>query len=59
MSTKEKIKKELDTLPDEILNQVYEFLHLLKSGKKKRHPIKSFRLKGQFDNINIRKIAYE
>ena len=59
MTTKQKIKKELDSLPESVLNKIYEYLHLLKHGKKKQTGLKKLHLKGQFDNINIRRAAYE
>jgi len=60
MSTKEKIKKELDSLPDNLLKQVYEFLNGLKHrSAQRRKPIKPLHLKGRFDSIDIRKAAYE
>ena len=36
MTTKQKIKKELGSLPESVLNKIYENLHLLKHGKKNR-----------------------
>ncbi len=62
MTTKEKINKTLDELPDALLEQVYEFINSIKSqnskdSKKKR--VRTFKLKGQFDNVNIRQSAYE
>ncbi len=59
MVTKEKLKKEIDELPQDLLKKVYQFIHSMtgKTGKKSR--IRSFKLKGQFDDINIREKAYE
>ena len=59
MVTKEKLKKEIDELPQDLLKQVYQFIYSVKwkTGKKSR--VRSFKLKGQFDDINIREKAYE
>ena len=59
MSTKEKIKKEIDSLPDDFLNKVYEYIYSIKATKKKRISVKVFHLKGKFDNKNTRQAAYE
>ncbi len=59
MTTKEKIKKEIDKLPEDTIEKVYKYINSLKTkqgGKKKIH---TFNLNGQFDNINIRERAYE
>jgi hypothetical protein len=58
MSTKEKIKNEIDTLSDEFLDEVLQFLHKLKSTNKPKAKIRSLNLKGQFDHIDIRRNAY-
>ena len=59
MITKEHIKKEIDQLPDDVLEQVYVFICSIKLNKPVRKRIRSFHLKGQFDNIDIRTMAYE
>ena len=59
MSTKEKIKKEIDHLSEEFLADVLRYLYSLKAKNKSKKPIKGLHLKGQFDNINIRQNAYE
>lgn len=59
MTVKQKVLKEINTLPEDILSKVYEFLHALKSDKGKQHRIRSFKLQGQFDKMNLRKEAYE
>lgn len=59
MELKEKIKKEIDSLPEEYLLQLERYLEIMKSGPQKKKRIKTLHLKGKFDNLNIRKLAYE
>jgi len=59
MIDKEAIKKELDSLPDDRLGEVYEFIHALKKKKKEGGRMRTFHLKGQFDDVDVRKRAYE
>ncbi|MFZ2956456.1 MAG: hypothetical protein WA705_06170 [Candidatus Ozemobacteraceae bacterium] len=59
MTTKDRLLSEIDKLPPDILGEVLKFIKDLKGkvlGKKK---VPSFKLKGQFDDIDIRKRAYE
>ncbi|MCF8259418.1 MAG: hypothetical protein K9J12_01475 [Melioribacteraceae bacterium] len=58
MVTKERIKREIDRMPNDLLEKVYKYINGLAYGKtKKRFP--TYKLKGQFDNINVREKAYE
>ena len=58
MVTKERIKREIDRMPNDLLEKVYKYINGLTSGKmKSRFP--TYKLKGQFDNINAREKAYE
>lgn len=59
MTTKEKVKDEIDSMPEELLDQVYEFINALKIKKERDKRIHTYRLKGHFDNMNIRERAYE
>ncbi len=59
MITKEKIKKEIDKMPNELMEKVYKYINGLKSKESKKKEIHTFNLKGQFDNINFRERAYE
>ena len=59
MTTKEKVKKEIDKMPEDLLEQVYEFIDSIKSKRHKKTRIHTFKLKGTFDNLNIREKAYE
>ena len=59
MTTKEKINKNLDDLPDNLVEQVHQFIKSIKPRNSNKNKIRSFRLKGQFDGMNIRHQAYE
>ena len=59
MNTKEKIKKEIDKLSEEFLDDVLMYLYSFKNTDKQKKGIQRMHLKGQFDNINIRQNAYE
>ncbi len=59
MSTKEKIKNEIDTLSEEFLDDVLQFLYNLKNVNKSKKKIRSLHLKGQFDKMDISQKAYE
>ncbi len=59
MELKEKIKHEIDSLPEEYLPQLERYLKTIKSKDIKKKQIKTLHLKGKFDNLNIRKVAYE
>ena len=59
MELKEKIKHEIDSLPEEYLPQLERYLKTIKSKNIKKKQIKTLHLKGKFDNLNIRKVAYE
>ncbi len=59
METREAIKNEVDKLPENVLDEVYRYLHSLKDEKPKKKILRTYQLQGQFDNIDIRKQAYE
>ena len=60
MSTKEKIQQELEKLSEQDLEKVSQLINELKSKKGRRtQHLKTFNLGGKFDNIDIRKEAYE
>lgn len=56
MITKEKVKRKIDRIPKNLLNKVDQYIDKIISDKKKIH---TFKLKGQFDNIDAREKAYE
>jgi hypothetical protein len=59
MTTKEKVKKEIDKLPNDLTEKVYRYINSLRGKTKRRRKIHTFNLKGQLDNVNIRERAYE
>lgn len=59
MVTKSKIKREIDKLPNELLEKVYKYITSVKVGDIERKKLPSFKLKGKFDSLNIREKAYE
>ena len=59
MELKEKIKNEIDSIPEEYLPQVERYLEIIKSGIMKEKRIRTLHLKGIYDNLNIRRVAYE
>ena len=59
MTTREKLLTEIDRLPPDILGEVLKFIKSLKSNLSKAKRIPTAKLKGQFDNVDIRKRAYE
>jgi len=59
MTTKEKLKLEIDKMPEDLLEQVYKFIDSIKSKRPEKNRIHTFKLKGTFDNLNIREKAYE
>lgn len=59
MTTRDKLKKEIDKLPDELISKVYQFINSLRPVSKKTVKLQTFKLKGQLDDVNIREKAYE
>lgn len=60
MITKEELKKEVDKLPESLLEEVYALLKEIIERKKKQHQILTTRdFHGKLDKIDIRKSAYE
>jgi hypothetical protein len=60
MATKEEVKKQIDLLPEDLLDKVYDLLlGLLKQKPKKIKNWKSRSFKGRFDKKDIRREAYE
>lgn len=59
MTTKEKIERDLDDLPSELLEQIYQFIKSVRSRNSNKKEVRSFKLGGQFDELNIRQRAYE
>ncbi|NIA31013.1 MAG: hypothetical protein GWP06_14005 [Actinobacteria bacterium] len=59
MTTKEKVQQEINEMPENLLEQVYSYIHSIKYRKNGKKKIHTFKLNGAFDNINIRQKAYE
>jgi len=59
MVTKERIKREIDRMPNDLLEKVYKYINSIKTKKTNKKKLHTYKLKGQFDNINIREKAYE
>ncbi len=59
MTTKEKVKRELDKMPDDLIEKVYIYMSSIKSKKKVKKRMHTFKLNGTFDHQNIRAAAYE
>ena len=59
MKIKEKIKREIDQMPDELLYEVEKYLKTINKRNMKKSKIRKLHLHGQYDNLNIRQKAYE
>lgn len=59
MITKETVKQEIDKIPDYLLEDVLEFIGNIKNENTLRRQVHTYKLKGKFDNLNIRAKAYE
>lgn len=59
MIPKDRIKNEIDQIPDEMAEKVLDFILHLKRAKNRKKPLRSFKLQGFFDKTDIRKKAYE
>ncbi len=59
MTTREIVKKEIDEMPNDILEKVYKYINSLRAKTTKRKKIHAFKLNGQLDDVNIRERAYE
>ncbi len=59
MTTKEKIQKEIEKMPEDLLETVFSFIHNIKTKKVDFRKIHTYKLNGKFDDQNIRANAYE
>ena len=59
MTTKGKVKKEIDKLSETDVEKVYLYLSSLRKTKKTRLNIRSLNLQGKLDEENLRSLAYE
>ena len=59
MTTRDKVKREIDKMPNDLLEKVYKYINSLRIKTTQRKKVHTFNLKGQLDNVNIRDKAYE
>jgi hypothetical protein len=59
MISREELKKEVDKLPENLLDEVYAFLKRVILQKKTSRQITIRNFHGELDNKDIRKAAYE
>ena len=59
MTTKEKVKREIDQMPNDALEKVYKYISSLRKKTVQQKKVHTFNLKGQLDDVNIRERAYE
>ncbi len=59
MKMKEKIKKEIDQMPEDLLYEVEKYLKTINKLKMQKRTIRKLHLHGEYDNLNIRQKAYE
>ncbi len=59
MITKEEVKNEIDNIPDNLMEDIYNYIkkhfHHSKNTSRRIH---TYKLNGQFDDMNIREKAY-
>ena len=58
MITKEKVKKEIDKMPDDLVQEVYKFISNIKTTKIGKGKLHIYRIKNIFDNLAISESAY-
>ncbi len=46
-------------MPNDLIEKVYKYINSLESKKTGKKKIRTFNLKGQLDNVNVRERAYE
>jgi len=46
-------------MPDDFLEKVYRYINSLRAKTSQKNKLHTFNLKGQLDNLNIHKKAYE
>jgi len=59
MNSKDRVKEEIDQMPEELIEKVYQFITDIKKEQKEKRKLPSFNLNGIFDHTDIRKSAYE
>ncbi len=59
MITKEEVKHEIDNVPEYLLEDILKYISNIQKKAKVKRKIHTYKLKGQFDNLDIRAKAYE
>ncbi|MBV6477576.1 MAG: hypothetical protein HGGPFJEG_00315 [Ignavibacteria bacterium] len=59
MTTKEKLIREINKLPEKKVEEVYKLLSSIVNKKDKKVKLKTYKLGGKFDNVSVRELAYE
>ena len=59
MTTKEMLKDEVEKLPDELLEEVHRYISRIKTKPPQKAWLHTYKLRGSYDKLNIRAIAYE
>jgi hypothetical protein len=59
MTTRERIKREIDHMPTDLLEKVHKYINGLTSKKTAKKKFHTYKLHGQFDDMNVRERAYE
>ncbi len=59
MTTKEKLKREIDRMNDDLIEDIYRIINNLKIKRTQRRKIHTYKLGGIFDDLNLRREAYE
>ena len=59
MTTKEKVKREIDQMPNDALEKVYKYISSLRKKTVQQKKVRTFNLKGQLDDVNLREKGYE
>ena len=59
MTTKEKIKRKIDKVPKNLLAKVDDYIENIISSKTNKKKFHTYKLIGQFDDIDVREKAYE
>ncbi|WP_027371185.1 hypothetical protein [Desulfovermiculus halophilus] len=59
MTTKERVKQEIDQMPEELVENVFNFIEYSIKKQTDKKQLHTYKLNGAFDKIDIREKAYE
>ena len=59
MNTVDQLKKELKDLPEETLDELDRYIHVLRRHDRRRKKLPTYHLQGRYDTIAMRNAAYE